>query len=164
MTAVSPYLPGKDLPTAAAATTDDLGLLPGPYALRDRIVELQAAGQATTQLLLVDVWSADELDPAVRTELTAVVASCLRGSDWLAGDGPVRFGVLAAGSPADAEVVAVRVVGAVTAAVPGAQAVAGIAGVHTGATATEVHARAVRALDRAHDLGVGAIVHDRTTP
>jgi len=160
MTAVSPYLPGKDLPHPDAGATGP-GLLPGPYALRDRIVELQAGGGQPAQLVLVDVWPVDRLDPDARTGLTARVAACLRGLDWLAGDGPDRYGVLVAGIETDAETVAARVVRVVCEAAPGLQAVAGITGVHPGPTATEVHARAVRALDRARDAGPGAIVHHR---
>ncbi|RBY87405.1 diguanylate cyclase domain-containing protein [Blastococcus sp. TF02A-26] len=132
-------------------------LLPGPAEVP---AEIDARAGTPTDLLLVGLLRRDDswpLSSATLTTVTAALAWCIRGEDWLGRAGAAEFAVLLdAGA---AENVAERLVTAVTtAAGPALSAAAGIATVQPGTSAHETLRRATLSLSTARSLGAGTTI------
>lgn len=132
-------------------------LLPGPAEV---LAEIDARSGTPTDLLLVGLLRRDDsrpLSPSTLTSVTAALAWCIRGEDWLGRSGSAEFAVLLEAGAA--EVVAERLVPAVTTAAGGAlSAAAGVATVQSGLAATEVLRRAMLSLNTARSLGAGTTI------
>jgi GGDEF domain-containing protein len=88
-----------------------------------------------------------------------VVASGLRGDDWLARSGPTEFAVLGTGPVTGAQALAGRLVELVgAAAVRGTWANAGLAALAEDASASEVLRRATLCLSTARAMGAGRVI------
>ena len=132
-------------------------LLPGPAEV---VAEIDARSGTPADLLLVGLLRRDDtwpLSSATLTAVTAAVAACIRGEDWLGRAGAAEFAVLLdAGA---AEVAAERLITAVaTAGGPALSASAGVAAVPAGTSATEVLRRATLSLSTARSLGAGTTI------
>ncbi|MGY1601559.1 hypothetical protein [Geodermatophilus sp. SYSU D00815] len=140
-------------------------LLPGPTALLGRLAGRLAdrAGSPAT-LAVVGLLRRDDgwpTAPATMRAVTALLASGVRGEDWLAREGAAKFAVLVAGGPDGAEVAVRRLVGAVGGVVTGVAACAGLAALEPGLTAEEVRRGALLSLAAARTRGAGALVRYR---
>ena len=150
---------------AGADTAADLdtALLPGPTALHRRLAERLADPTAQPGcLVVVGLLRRDTGWPLAAqslTTITALLAGALRGDDWLAREDHAEFGVLVDGDPAEGDVVAARLTGVVSGAVPGVHASAGVVTLQAGFTAHEVERRALLCLDAARHRGPQAVVH-----
>ncbi|MEI4271528.1 hypothetical protein TEK04_07310 [Klenkia sp. LSe6-5] len=160
--------PGAPVATTVAAPVAapvdlDAALLPGPTALHRRLAARLADPTARPAcLVVVGLLRKDTgwpLTTAAITTITSLLAGALRGDDWLAREDHTEFGVLVEGAPTDGDVVAARLTGVVSGAVPGVHASAGVVTLEAGLTVHEVERRALLCLDAARHRGPQAVVH-----
>jgi hypothetical protein len=140
-------------------------LLPGPSALLDRLTDRladPAAGAAS--LAIIGLLRRDDGWPTAAPTLstvTALLASGMRGDDWLARDGQAEFAVLIQGAPEAAENAVTRLVRSIGGVFAGIAAAAGVAALEPGLTAVEVRRRALVCLAAARGQGAGQLVRYR---
>ncbi|MPQ97893.1 hypothetical protein GB931_08140 [Modestobacter sp. I12A-02628] len=138
-------------------------LLPGRLALLDHLTGVLpfASAQATTLVLIGIVHTEDGALPpvAVLARTTRLIASSLRGDDWLGRSGPGEVAAVLAGTAEDAHSAAARVLdGIATLGVPDLAAAAGIVVLSADLTGEQALQRAAAALDDARSRTRGRIV------
>ncbi|WP_116449922.1 hypothetical protein [Blastococcus litoris] len=145
------------------AVSDVTSLLPSRDAVLGRIAEQRAAG-GTATLMVIGLLRRDDGWPTAQSTLaqvTALLASSLRGDDFLGKSGPGEFAVVLGGPVAAAETAAARLVAAVpTLGIPGLTAAAGIAPL-ADTDAPEVLRRALLSLTAARRVGAGTVIRYR---
>ena len=151
------------VPPHAPDATDAITLLPTRATLLDRLAErTPSSDQAPATLVLVGLLRRDNGWPMPGSHLDLVAAALsanMRGDDWLARSGPSEFAILLSSAAHHAETAADRLLEVVTkAGVPGLTACAGIAGLGSDATPTEVHRRATLCLTAARSVGGGRVI------
>ncbi|MBM7806985.1 GGDEF domain-containing protein [Geodermatophilus bullaregiensis] len=153
--------------TAAPGVADGCAaLLPGRVAVLTALAErLADPARRPGALLVVGLLRRDDgwpTPPSALDATTRLVASSLRGDDWIGRAGPAEFAVLVEGSPTDADTVAARLTAEVgDLGFPGLGAGAGIAVLEDGADAAEVLRRATLSLTTARSAGAGSVIRYR---
>jgi hypothetical protein len=141
-------------------------LLPAREAVLARLAEqLPLTTGTTATLLVLGLLRRDDLRPVEQStvaQVTALLASSLRGDDWLGGAGPAEFVIVMAGSATGAEIAAQRLIAAVEGlGVPGLSGAAGLAPLTPDLTAGEALRRATVSLTAARRVGCGTVVQHR---
>jgi hypothetical protein len=151
------------MPQLTSGATDAITLLPTRAVLLDRLAERTPSSDETpAALVLVGLLRRDTGWPMPGSDLDLVAAALsanLRGDDWLARSGPTEFAVLLDGAAHHAETATNRLIEVVAGAgVPGLTACAGIAGLGSDASPSEVHRRAHLCLTAARSVGGGRVI------
>ncbi|MEU2349069.1 GGDEF domain-containing protein [Modestobacter sp. NPDC049651] len=144
-------------------TVDASTLLPTRADLVVRLDErVRSADDQPATLVLVGLLRRDDGWPipgSVLGQLTSVLASSVRGDDWIARSGPTEFAVVFDGSAEAAEAAATRLIAAISAqGIAGMSAAAGLAGLTVDITGSEVHRRATLCLAAARSVGGGQVI------
>src|SRR4051812_31347513 len=151
------------LPQHTSVVADAVTLLPTRATLLERLADrTPSADQSPAALVVVGLLHRDTGWPMPGSHLGRIAGALsanLRTDDWIARSGPTEFAVLLNGSAHDAETAATRLIEVVSGAgLPGLSACAGIAGLSSDASATEVHRRATLCLTTARSVGAGRVI------
>jgi GGDEF domain-containing protein len=153
--------------TAAPATSADVAtLLPSRAALLERLDErLPLTVRTSATLMVIGLLRGDDGWPTAQGALAAVtklLASSLRGDDFLAKSGPGEFVVLMSGPVDAAEPAAERLVTAIgELGIEGLTAAAGLTPLAPELTATEVLRRGLVSLTCGRRAGAGTVIRYR---
>ena len=154
-------------PSSAAPVVDDVTtLLPPRTALLDQLAErLPTTGTQPVTLLILGLLRRDDGMPvaqATLAQVTSLLASSLRGDDWLGSSGPAEFAAVLSATETAAKTAAERLVRAVAALeIPHLSATAGIAALSPDLGAGEVFRRATLSLTSARRVGAGTVIRFR---
>ncbi|MFW3172545.1 hypothetical protein [Geodermatophilus sp. CPCC 206100] len=161
-TAYDPTTAYRSVTSVLPPEPDVTSLLPGPDSVLAHLAERLAVVEEIPDCLIVLGLHRPDVDgPAAAGCLaaaTSIVASSVRGDDWLGRSGPNEFALVLSGGIHGAVTAAARVVGAISRlGVPGLGVCAGVTLLVPGVPAREVLLRATTALANATAAGTGAV-------